>query len=131
MGFEVRRRVSNEELVLRRIERRAIVLTTLSGAVACVFSWRAALSLTISAAVVIFSLLVLEKLTERLVPPQAKHGIRALGPLLLVTAASLVLLGVAAFRWKGFSLAGGAAGISAVVAAVVVEGFERGGGGVR
>ncbi len=123
--------MSTEERVLRRIQRRALVFTTLSCAVASVFSWRAAISLTIGAAVVIFSLLVLEKLTERLVPPQAKHGIRALGPLLLVTAASLLLLGVAAFRWKGFSLAGGAAGISAVVAAVVAEGFERGGDGVR
>ncbi len=114
-----------EQTVLRRIRRRAILFATLSGAVACAFSWRAAASLTIGAAVVVFSLLVLEKLTERLVPPQAKHGIRALGPLLLVTAASLALLGLAAFRWSGFSLAGGAAGISAVVAAVVLEGFER------
>jgi len=85
--------------------------------------------LTIGAAVVIFSLLVLEKLTERLVPPQGKHGIRASLPLLLVTAASVVLLGVVAFRWKGFSLAGGLAGVSAVVAAIVLEVFERGGVG--
>jgi len=121
--------MSEEELVLRRIRRRAIIFATLASAVACVYSWRAALSLTIAAAVVISSLLVLEKLTERLVPPQAKHGIRALGPLLLVTAASLLLLGVAAFRWEGFSLAGGAVGISAVVAAVVGEGIRKGRGG--
>ena len=112
----------NVERILRRIRARAMVFTTLSAAVVSVFSWRAALSLTMAAAVVIFSLLVLEKLTERLVPPQAKHGIRALVPFLLVTAASVLLLGTVAFRWKGFSLAGGAGGVSAAVAAIVLEG---------
>ena len=120
--------MTGEDRILRRIHRRAIAFTTLCAAVACAFDWRAGLSLTIGAAVVISSLLVLEKLTERLVPPQAKHGIRALVPFLLVTAASVLLLGVAAFRWKGFSLAGGAAGVSVAVAAVVLEGFERGRG---
>jgi hypothetical protein len=120
--------MTGEDAILRRIQRRAVVFTTLSAAVASVFNWRAALSLTIGAAVVIFSLLVLEKLTERLIPPQAKHGIRALVPFLLVTAASVLLLGMAAFRWRGFSLAGGAAGVSVAVAAVVLEGFERGRG---
>lgn len=113
-----------EAVVLRRIERRSIIFATLSAAVVSIFSWRAGLSLTIGAAVVISSLLVLEKLTERLVPPQAKHGIRALIPFLLVTAASVLLLGVAAFRWKGFSMAAGAAGVSVAVAAIVLEGFE-------
>ena len=116
--------MTGEAAVLKRVQRRALVFTTLSAAVASAFNWRAALSLTIAAAVVIFSLLVLEKLTERLVPPQAKHGIRALVPFLLVTAASVLLLGVAAFRWEGFSLAGGAAGVSVAVAAIVLEGFE-------
>jgi hypothetical protein len=81
-----------------------------------------------AAAVVIFSLLVLEKLTERLVPPQARHGIRALVPFLLAMGASVLVLGAAAFRWDGFDPIGGAAGVSAVVAAIVVEGFVRGGG---
>src|SRR5476651_1887055 len=118
------RRMTGEDRVLQRIERRAIIFTTLSAVVASAFNWRAALSLTISAGVVISSLLVLEKLTVRLVPPQEKHGIRALVPFLLVTVVSVLLLGVAAFRWKGFSMAAGAAGISAAVAAVVLEGFE-------
>jgi hypothetical protein len=118
-----------EQAALRRIRVRAIVLATLSAAVAFVINWPAGVSLTIGAAVVIFSLLVLEKLTERLVPPQGKHGMRASLPLLLVTAVSLLLLGVVAFRWKGFSLSGGLVGVSAVVAAVVSEVFERGGEG--
>lgn len=117
--------MSADQRALRRIQRRAVVLTTLCAVAASVFDWRVAVSLTIAASVVIFSLLVLEKLTERLVPPQAKHGIRALVPFLLVTAASVLLLGVAAFRWQGFSLAGGAAGVTAAVAAVVWEGFVR------
>lgn len=116
--------MTGEDRILRRIKLRAIVLTTLAAAVACAFQWRAAVSLTIGAAVVISSLLVLEKLTVRLVPPQEKHGIRALAPFLLVTAVSVLLLGVAAFRWRGFSMAAGAAGISVAVAAVVLEGFE-------
>ena len=88
---------------------------------------RRRVSLTMAAAVVIFSLLVLEKLTESLVPPQAKHGIRALVPFLLVTGASVLLLGAAAFRWRGFSVRG-AVGVTAVVAAVVTEGFVKGKG---
>ncbi len=114
-----------EEIALRRIERRAVVFTTLCAAIACLFDWRAAVSLTMAAAVVIFSLLVLEKLTERLVPPQAKHGIRTLVPFLLVTGASVLLLGAAAFRWRGFSVAGGAVGVTAAVAAVLTEGFVK------
>jgi hypothetical protein len=117
--------VTGEQAVLRRIRKRAVLFATLCAAGAFALDRAAGVSLTIGAAVVIFSLLVLEKLTERLVPPQAKHGIRALGPFLLVTAASLALLGAAAFGWKGFSLAGGAVGASAVVAAVVMEAFER------
>ena len=117
-----------DEAALRRLKRRAIVFTSLSACVVSAFNWRAGLSLTMAAAVVIFSLLVLEKLTERLVPPQAKHGIRLLIPFLLATGASVLLLGVAAFRWDGFSLTGGALGVSAVVAAIVAEGFVRGGG---
>jgi hypothetical protein len=121
--------VSGEQAALRRLRLRALLVASACALVAFPLDWRAGVSLTIGAAVVIFSLLVLEKLTERLVPPQGKHGIRASLPLLLVTAASVVLLGVVAFRWKGFSLAGGLAGVSAVVAAIVLEVFERGGVG--
>jgi hypothetical protein len=117
--------VTPERQALRRMEGRALIFTSLSAVVASAFGWRAAASLTMAAAVVIFSLLVLEKLTERLVSPQARHGFRALVPFLLVTAASVLLLGVAAFRWNGFSPAGGIAGVTAAVAAVVVEGFRR------
>ena len=117
--------MTGDAAALRRIHRRAIAFTTLSALAVCFWDWRAAVSLTIAAAVVVFSVLVLEKLTDRLVLPQARSGFRRLVPFLLVTAASVLLLGVAAFRWKDFSLAGGAIGISAVVAAVVVEGFVR------
>ncbi len=110
---------------LRRIHRRAVLFTTLSAVAVSFRDWRAAVSLTIAAAVVVFSVLVLEKLTDRLVLPQARSGFRRLVPFLLVTAASVLLLGVAAFRWKDFSLAGGAIGISVAVAAVVAEGFVR------
>ena len=81
--------MSGEEVVLRRMKRRAILFTSLSALVVSAFNWRAALSLTMAAAVVICSLLVLEKLTERLVPPQAKHGIRALVPFLLAMGAKI------------------------------------------
>ena len=117
--------MTGDAAALRRIHRRAVIFTTLSAVVVSFYNWRVAVSLTIAAAVVVFSVLVLEKLTERLVPPQAKSGFRRLVPFLLVTAASVLLLGVAAFRWKDFSLAGGAFGISVVVAAVVLEGFVR------
>jgi hypothetical protein len=118
--------VTADAAALRRIHRRALVFTTLSAAATSFFDWRAAVSLTIAAAVVVFSVLVLEKLTDRLVLPQAKSGFRRMVPFLLVTAASVLLLGVAAFRWKDFSLAGGAIGISVAVAAIVSEGFVRG-----
>ena len=117
--------MTGDAAAIRRIQRRAIAFTTLSAVAVCFWDWRAAVSLTIAAAVVVFSVLVLEKLTDRLVLPQAKSGLRRLVPFLLVTAASVLLLGVAAFRWKDFSLAGGAIGISVAVAAVVAEGFVR------
>jgi len=45
--------------------------------------------------------------------------------LLLVTIASLVLLGVVLWRWKGFDPVAGAVGLSVVVLAVVPELWER------
>ena len=113
--------MTGEAAVLKRVQRRALVFTTLSAAVASAFSWRAALSLTIAAAVVIFSLLVLEKLTERLVPPQEKKGFRAVLPLLLVTAAGAATLGIALLRWRGFEPVAGMAGLSVVVLAIGAE----------
>jgi hypothetical protein len=77
--------------------------------------------LTIAAAVVIFSFLVLEKLMERLAPGQAKSGSRYLMPLLAVTGGSFALLALVLWRWKGFDPVAGAAGLSVVVLAVVPE----------
>ena len=93
-----------------------------AGAVAALFfGWRAAVSLTIAAVVVIFSFLVLEKLTERLVPPQENKGFRAVLPLLLVTAAGAAALGIALLRWRGFEPVAGMAGLSVVVLAIGAE----------
>lgn len=109
------------DAVIARVRRRAFVLGALGIAVAFAIGWRSGLSLTITAAVVIFSFLVLEKLTERLVPRQAKPGLRTLAPLLLVTAGSFVLLALVLWRWKGFDAVAGAAGLSVVVLSVVPE----------
>lgn len=111
-----------EEVVLARIRRRAVALGAVAGAAALVIDWRAGVSLTIGAAVVIFSFLVFERLTERLVPPQEKKGIGALFPLLLVTAAGLFALTIV-FRWKGFRPVPGAVGLSVVVLAIMAEIF--------
>ena len=115
-----------EEAVLRRIRRRAIGIAAVSASLAFLFGWRSGLSLTIGAAVVIFSFLVFEKLTERLLPPQEKKWVRASLPLLLVTAAGLVLLGII-LRWKGFDPVAGVVGVSAVVLAIGAEILQRGG----
>lgn len=119
----------SEEAILRRIRVRSIAIGVSSAAVAFLFGWRAVLSLTISAAVVIFSFLALERLTGRLVPPQARKGVRAYLPLLLVTVAGLAILGAVIVRWKGFEPIAGAAGLSVIAVAIGLEVFERGGGG--
>ena len=113
--------MTDEEAILRRIRVRSVAIA-LAGAVgALFFGWRAAVSLTIAAAVVIFSFLVLEKLTERLVPPQEKKGLKTVLPLLLVTAAGAALLGIALLRWRGFEPVAGMAGLSVVVVAIGAE----------
>ena len=111
----------SEEAVLRRIRVRSVAIAAAGAVAALLFGWRAAVSLTIAAAVVIFSFLVLEKLTERLVPPQEKKGFRAVLPLLLVTAAGAALLGIALLRWRGFEPVAGMAGLSVVVVAIGAE----------
>jgi len=113
--------VISEEAVLRRIRVRSVAIAAAGAVAALLFGWRAAVSLTIAAAVVIFSFLVLEKLTERLVPPQEKKGFRAVLPLLLVTAAGAALLGIALLRWRGFEPVAGMAGLSVVVVAIGAE----------
>ncbi len=111
-----------EEGVPRRIRKRSIGIGAISAAVAFLaFGWRAGVSLTICAAVVIFSFLVFERLIGRLVPPQEKGSLRSSLPLLLVTAASITLLGVLLLYWKGFEPVAGAVGLSAVVLAIVPE----------
>jgi hypothetical protein len=112
---------SGIERVLPRVRRRAYVLAAAGVAASFAVGWRAGVSLTISAAVVIFSFLVLEKLTERLAPREGKPGLRTLLPLLTVTASSFVLLGLVLWRWKEFDPVAGAAGLSVVVLAVVPE----------
>jgi hypothetical protein len=117
-----------EEAVLRRIRVRSIAIGAILSAAAFLLRWQSGVSLTIAAAVVILSFLVLEKLTERLVPPQAKKGISALLPLLLVTAAGLGLLGLV-LRWKAFDPVAGVVGLSVVVLAIGAEIFRRGADG--
>jgi hypothetical protein len=116
---------SGIDTLIGRVRRRALVLAGIGIAAGFAFRWRSGLSLTITAAVVIFSFLVLEKLTERLVPRQAKPGFRAVVPLLLVTAASFLLLALVLWRWKGFDPVAGAAGLSVVVLAVVPEIWKK------
>jgi hypothetical protein len=114
--------VNQTEALVGRVRRRMYVLGALEIATSFLFGWRSGVSLTIAAAVVIFSFLVLEKLTERLVPrQQPRTGLATLVPLLLVTAASLVLFGIVLFRWKGFDAIAGAVGLSTVVLSIVPE----------
>lgn len=115
-----------DQAAVRRIRTRSIGIGTASAAATLlVFGWRAGVSLTISAAVVIFSLVVFERLTERLVPPQEKGGLRASLPLLLVTAAAITLLSLFLLYWKGFEPVAGAVGLSVVVLAIVPEVWEK------
>lgn len=109
------------EALVARVRRRAFLIGALGIVGAFAFGWRSGVSLTIAAAVVIFSFLVLEKLTERLIPQQTRTPFRNLAPLLLVTAVSLVGFGIVLFRWKGFDPVAGAAGLSIVVLAIVPE----------
>jgi hypothetical protein len=117
-----------DDPIIRRIRMRSIGIAAVLAIAALFFSWRAAVSLTIAATVVIFSFLVLEKLTERLVPPQEKKGFRAVLPLLLVTGAGAAALGIALLRWRGFEPVAGLAGLSVVVLAIGAELLGKDGG---
>ena len=116
---------SDMPALIDRVRRRAFVVGALAAAIAFATGWRAGVSLTIAAAVVIFSFLALEKLIERLVPQQKRPNVRSLLPLLLVTLASFALLGVVLWRWKEFDPVAGAVGLSVVVLAVIPELWER------
>jgi len=112
--------VTAEGAVIRRIRVRSVWIGVVLSAGAFLFGWRRGVTLTICAAVVIFSFLVFEKLTVRLITPQEKWRIRALLPLLLVTAAAVALL-LAIFHWKAFDPIAGAIGLSTVVLAIGAE----------
>jgi hypothetical protein len=116
---------SDMPALIDRVRRRAFVLGALAIAAGFAFGWRSGVSLTIAAAVVIFSFLALEKLIERLVPQQKRANVRSLWPFLLVSLASLTLLGVVLWRWRGFDPVAGAVGLSVVVLAVIPELWER------
>ena len=92
-----------------------------SAAGAFILGWRTGPSLTICAAVVIFSFLVFEKLTGRLVPPlEKRRGSRALSP----PSRDGCRAGPSRvrFRWKGFQpVAGCRRALSAVVVAIGAE----------
>jgi hypothetical protein len=120
--------MTQEEAVIRRIRVRAAWIGGILSAGAFLLGWKRGVSLTICAAVVIFSFLVFEKLTVRLVAPRERWKIRAILPLLLVTAAAVGLL-LVVFHWKAFDPVAGAIGLSSVVLAIGGEIFERGNGG--
>jgi hypothetical protein len=112
--------VTAEGAVIRRIRVRSVWIGVVLSAGAFLIGWRRGVTLTICAAVVIFSFLVFEKLTVRLGTPQEKWRIRALLPLLLVTAAAVALL-LVVFHWKAFDPIAGAIGLSTVVLAIGAE----------
>lgn len=113
------------EAVIRRVKRRALIIAGVGILVGFAVGTGPGASLTICAAVVISSFLALEKLIERLSPGREKPGWRTLGPLLLVTVASFVLLGVVLWQWRGFQPVAGAAGLSVVVLAIIPELWTR------
>lgn len=115
--------VSDTADVVLRVKRRALVLGALAALAAFAVSARAGASLTICAAVVISSFLVLEKTINRIGfgSPLETSRRRTLVPLLCVTAGSFVLLGLVLWRWAGFQPIAGAIGLSVVVIAVIPE----------
>jgi hypothetical protein len=115
--------VTQEDTVIRRIRVRAAWIGGILSAGAFLFGWKRGVSLTICAAVVIFSFLVFERLTGRLVEPAGRR-IQKLLPPLLVTAAAVALL-IAVLRWKAFDPVAGAVGMSVVVLAIGAEVFEK------
>jgi hypothetical protein len=115
--------LSDTAAVILRVKRRAFAFAALAVLGAFLVSPRAGASLTICAAVVISSFLVLEKTTNRIGfgASVEKSGRRTLVPLLAVMAGSFVLLGLVLWRWAGFEPVAGAIGLSVVVIAVIPE----------
>jgi peptidoglycan biosynthesis protein MviN/MurJ (putative lipid II flippase) len=120
---QVTKHKSPEERVVPRIRRRAVWIGVVLSLGAFLLGWKRGVSLTICAAVVIFSFLVFEKLTGRFVTPREKWRIRAVVPLLLVTAAAVALLAFV-LHWKEFDPVAGAVGLSSVVLAIGAEIFH-------
>lgn len=110
-----------DQQLLFRVKRTAVLLWAAGAVVAWMRSGAlAALSLTIAAAIVIFSFLGLEKAAGRLFTPRIgtrfrDFAIPTAGFLALLLLLTLVL------SWKGFHVIAGLAGFSVVVAAIVVE----------
>src|SRR5205085_4311352 len=117
--------LSDTDSLIRRVKRRAFAIGAVGVLVAFAAGPRSGVSLTICGAVVISSFLVLEKVTERLVPGRRRPSWRMLTPLLLVTVASFALLGLVLLRWKGFDPIAGAFGLSLVVLAIIPELWRR------
>ncbi len=113
--------MSNMDAVVRRVKRRSFAIAAAEILAGFVLGVGPGVSLTICAAVVISSLLALEKLLERMSPGRKEPGWRTLIPLLLVTVASFTLLGIVLWRWRGFQPLAGAAGLSVVVLAIIPE----------
>lgn len=119
--------VTAAEPVIRRIRVRAIWIGVILSLGAFLFGWKRGVTLTICAAVVIFSFLVFEKLTVRLVAPGERWRLRALLPVLAVTAGAVgLLLGV--LHWKAFDPIAALVGLSVVVLAIGAEVFHSEGG---
>jgi hypothetical protein len=111
--------------VIRRVRRRLLAIAALGILAGFAVGPMPGASLTICAAVVVSSFLALEKLMDRLTPAGEGPGWRTLAPLLLVTVASFVLLGVVLWKWKGFQPVAGAVGLSVAVLAVIPELWAR------
>jgi hypothetical protein len=113
--------MSDTPALVLRVKKRAFALGALGVLAAFLVSVRAGASLTICAAVVISSFLVLEKTTNRIGSTAGESKRKTLVPLLCVTAGSFVLLGLVLWRWTGFEPVAGAVGLSVVVIAVIPE----------
>ena len=113
--------MSDTTAVVLRVKRRAFAFAALAVLGAFLVSPRAGASLTICAAVVISSFLVLEKTINRIGSTVEKSRTRTLVPLLCVMAGSFVLLGLVLWRWAGFEPIAGAVGLSVVVIAIIPE----------
>src|SRR5262249_36676237 len=113
--------VSDTAAVVLRVKRRAFLLGALAALGAFLVSARAGASLTICAAVVLSSFLVLDKTTNRIGPTATESRRKTRLGWLCVRAGSFGLLGLVLWGWTGFEPIAGAVGLSVVVIAVIPE----------